>query len=62
MKEQTNQNVSWGMKDCGEFRLHRCSNGKTCDYCTATKKDIKSGKAGSCEDYECLVTERRNNN
>ena len=53
MTEQLDESeVSWGMKDCGSFKLHCCSNKKTCDYCGATKKDIKSGKAGGCEDYE----------
>jgi len=36
----------------GEMRLHSTNGTGICEYCGATSKDIKSGKAGSCEDYE----------
>ena len=35
-----------------EMRLHSTNEKGICIYCGATSKQIKSGKAGACEDYE----------
>ena len=39
------------MQPVADMRLHSTING-ICQYCGAKSKDIKSGKAGSCEEYE----------
>lgn len=35
-----------------EMRLHYTNGTGICEYCGATSEQIKSGKAGACEDYE----------